>query len=697
MLGLRLKSQSLLFIILLGFHQLVIAYNGNLLGLDFTTSGYVRLDVAANTSGDPNPNNQYGDPFNKTTVTRTPGNPGLPTDYGLNGITLLDGSVPLLDTLLPAVGSALSLGDITSAVAPPFSIPLTPLTDEIRRPQKTITNDFNYHVARWDQQLEVKLTKHLRFVGRMRSLYNVDDFNDHFDAREFRDARGMITGGEPSLYHGEPNHFDYVVEGDDNPQPLEFTGNDYFVDLPALLLEYSNGPLTLRLGNQQIAWGQTLFFRVLDKVDGLDFRRHLILDRALEEYSDERVPSLGARLTAQLSSTMVMDTFVKKFQPSILPNPNTPYNVIPTQFTVHDMYSADGYDDEFNYGVRFKGDYGQWGWQAMLMRRYEHMGTYRWTKSGVDKDLPNSNPLGLALNNYCALLLGGGSGCGPLLAQTAFEVAPTPVSVVSADEWFWYAAYVRLNGITALNAAIDEFPAAQSILARPVDNFEDAHRELSAFFQASEGLRGHIARDYHRENVVGLGGSYVTEAESGSFWNQLIFNVEMSYTPDKAYTSTALTQEPLIDDEFEASLVIEKYHRFTAAFPATYLVFQALHKTSSDLVGRHLSGFGGEGVIGRNNEDSVVDGVSGGATYVAFAALQPWPAYIWELSAAVLADVRGGLLIQPGLKWKPSGGITVEGFYNYIDGDAWGDNPNENALSSLDFMDEFTIRLTYQF
>ena len=45
------------------------------------------------------------------------------------------------------------------------------------------------------------------------------------------------------------------------------------VDLPAFYLDYNKGPLWVRVGNQQIAWGEALFFRVFDVVQGLDLRR----------------------------------------------------------------------------------------------------------------------------------------------------------------------------------------------------------------------------------------------------------------------------------------------------------------------------------------------------------------------------------------------------------------------------------------
>ena len=60
---------------------------------------------------------------------------------------------------------------------------------------------------------------------------------------------------------------------------LENNGQDYMLDIPALYLDYNKGPLWLRVGNQQIAWGEALFFRVFDVVQGLDLRRHSFLGR----------------------------------------------------------------------------------------------------------------------------------------------------------------------------------------------------------------------------------------------------------------------------------------------------------------------------------------------------------------------------------------------------------------------------------
>ena len=48
----------------------------------------------------------------------------------------------------------------------------------------------------------------------------------------------------------------------------------------------------MRIGQQQITWGEALFFRVADIANGLGLRRHLFLDFGAEEYADERLQPL---------------------------------------------------------------------------------------------------------------------------------------------------------------------------------------------------------------------------------------------------------------------------------------------------------------------------------------------------------------------------------------------------------------------
>ncbi len=618
-------------------------FDGFLGGVDVSIGGFIRVENAFQT-GDENPFNQTGNIYNNQTVARLPG--------------------------VPVPGSpALS-----------FAVPNPLLADTTQRTGIETSNNWsNYHILRGELETGIRLSNDLSLIGRVRAIY--DPGYDDFNANSVDFDRGGITGGDRKLYRSNsPNYFEFRPEGKRHANPLEVAGEDYLVYLPSLFFDYNRGPLNLRVGNQQIAWGQALFFRVFDVANGLDLRRHSVLDYAQEEYADKRVPQLSIRAGYQITDEILADAYVAKFQPTIFGNPNTQYNIIPAQFTVQDRYGD--FDDKFSYGLRLKANYGQWGFQGMAVRRYNPDGVFRWTKSNVDKDLPTNNPLGLTVHTL------NGFESGQTLANTPFEASPA--GVYSADEWFEYAAMVRLDGVAGLNAAINDFaPATTNLLASEVNTFDQAHNQLDTFFIASGGsLRGHIERKYFQETVFGLGVSYVVEAEPGSPLDQLIINLETSYTPDRVFTGIDLGQNFENHDASVTALVMEKYQRFSQSFPATYFVFQAMHRNADDLFGRSLRGYGG-------SRTSTPDGV-GSANYVVLAAQQPFPNDIYRAAFAVLYDPRGSILVQPGVKWKPRGSITVEAFYSYINGDLNG-NPNDTLLSTASFADELTLRIAYQF
>ncbi|WP_420464777.1 DUF1302 family protein [Panacagrimonas sp.] len=578
----------------------------------WSLSGLVRYEAAFKTTSDENIVNQRGNPFNGVEVQR----------------------------------------DSTALGGGP---------DTVIRNGEPADNDWNLMQLRTQLDLSAGLTPNLRFFGRLRGIYDLAPY-DEFDP----DAVGSQAAG---FNYQEPEYFEYDSFNNGGSQNLlEIAGEKFMIDLPSFYLDYQRGPLLVRVGQQQIAWGQALFFRVLDVPNGLDLRRHLFLDYAPEEYADERIGSPAIRTTWQATQEWEVDAFVQKFQPTIYPNANTPYNAIASQFTIRDRY--DDYDDKLNTGLRLRGSHGQWSTQFVAARRYNPDGVFRWTESQVNRDLPDA------------------PGSGAVLQDTAFEVDSTGVQ--SAREWFTFAGNARLDGLEGLNASITEFPAAALLGAAAVPTMDLASAELDLFFQLSGGLRGHLAREYMRETNLGAGVGYVFNAGPGSLLDQLIVNFEASFTPDRKFTNTTLSRDYIEEDEWITALVVEKYQRFSQHVPATYLVFQWMHRTESDLYGRHLSGMGG-------SADMVAPGVSGGWNGLVFALQQPSPTLTWRFDGALLYDTRGGLLVQPALKWSPNTKYTVEAFYNFLDGDIGGADPNENIIQTLEYGDELGIRIAYQF
>lgn len=499
----------------------------------------------------------------------------------------------------------------------------------------------NWLATRVEVDVEAPLSDTLKGFVRMRGLFAPDVYDQPVDFDMFK----------TDYYHGN------------GATPLEIGGETGMIDLPAAYLDYSDGPLWLRAGNQQIAWGESLFFRVLDVPNGLDLRRHLIFEPVAEEFSDKRVPMPGVRGSYRVNDTVEVEAFTQMFNPTILPTANSPYNLIPSQFTVHDDY---GFDDSYpNFGGRVQVHLGDLSLQFLGVRRRNPDGVFQWTASGVNRDLP-------------------GSGGGAILATTPFEVSSS--GVCSAQEWFHYAGLVRLNGVTAVNSAVTgAFSSAQTLGATTVSNYDEASDELNTFFNLAGGcMRGHIRRSYPLENVFGFGANYTVSAEPGSFLDQLIIRGEFSYTPNKSFTNPSLGA-PIVKDEYAASLNFEKYHRFSDDFPATYMVLQYLHKSQSDLFGRYLGGMGG-------NVDKAPDGNSS-FNAVAFAVQQPFPNLIWRADLSILADLQGGVMIQPALRWKPNADWQLDAYATVF----FSEKDNRNAIDTVNWADEIGLRLTRQF
>jgi len=676
-----------------------------------TFVGTIRSDTSIRTTGLQNFYNQGNMPYQHVNVPRQAYLP--PTlSTSLAGLPLL----PAADWHVPIPNT-----------------PLIPTNDTVRRDSfiKSENIKSNYQTFRFGGEMNVSFNDALRLNVQTRVLFDPDIYG-MFDANDVRNTQGGIPNGEFDRYAdtGKANY--YSARGRDGKKlnPTEFAGRKYLLDFPTFLLEYKQDAYNLRFGIQQIAWGQAIFFQTFDVPNGLDFRRHLVLGRAIEEFSDLRVPALALRAAIQASDEILIDSYISKFQPSVIPNPNTPFNVAPAQFFKPlDNYTSGDYDFKLNFGIRMKADYGNWGYSAMAASRLNPLGVFHWADSGINKGLSGTNPDGSSWGNPLGKLVQtayalkapvGGTLCpvynpttcrmydsiGEALSNSPLTIAPG--GVYSNKEWFTSAGLIRLDAVKLIQVIVRDYPALQDAYASHVRDIQETSNLLNTFFFASDGsIRGTIQRDYYREAVFGLGGSYVIETETaGSFWDQFIVNVEGQYTPNRRLTGTGLEHGGEKTDEYILTLVGEKWFRYTESFPAAYLAFEAQHRTATDLVGLNLKGYGGlmsnkkvEAPVGLQGNDysnlKVAKGIKS-ADYLVFAGFQPWPNRKYVLEWAVLWDVRGGLLAQPLIKWNPGYNVSVDFFYNYVNGHMYGTEGN-NLLRVIDWADEFNIRIGYQF
>ncbi|MGB1117749.1 MAG: DUF1302 family protein [Parvibaculales bacterium] len=464
---------------------------------------------------------------------------------------------------------------------------------------------------------------------------------------------------------------------------LEHNEEDYMLDLPAFYLDYNKGPLWLRVGNQQIAWGEALFFRVFDVVQGLDLRRHSVLGVAAEEYSDSRIPSPAIRGSWRFDNGWELEGYAQQFRPSILPRPGTPYSLVAEAFTVFEEPGYEKDEDDIDVGFRFSGQYNNFDLAFMAVSRTAPEGTYRWAR----------NELGL----------------DALGIRSGLAFAPDPLGTASADEWTWGASWLRFNPITTLDTSTTEAPfitdatlagafsptaMAASINAAGVAGVTTTASEMQLaeldFFFGPTGfgpLRGYLHRDYDEEVIVGASMKYVFTGAPDSFTDQLILGVEATFTQDRQFTNPSLSQTKLEEDEFTSVVSLEKYHKFSSKFPATYLVGQWMHKTESDMFGRHLSG---------NGSDSTTGGVPTGDddfNAIALAVQQPFPNLIWRADMSILYDLEGGILVQPGVRWRPRDDFQLDLYANIID----SDGGNDDIMGTLETQDEVFARFSYYF
>ena len=493
------------------------------------------------------------------------------------------------------------------------------------------SNALNLFATRLEIDASAKLTDSLTARAKLRGFA---------DWGLYRDSSGRDFFGAPTF-------------GGNRANRLEGSGDQYMVDLPSAYLDYNSGPLWIRAGNQQIAWGEALFFRVLDVPNGLDLRRHFILDPAAEEYADKRVASPGLRASVRLFDQYELEGFAQMFSPSVLPNPGTAYNFVPDQFTVHTSTAA---NHDWNFGGRVQAQFwDNLSVQAIAVHRTNPDGVFRWRN------------------------------------ETAGPLAGLPFSfdanegVRTSSEWFKYAATTRLDGVngvcTALNLPSGCFgsgPGAYTI----------AQATLDGTFAGLGPLRGHIEREFKQENVFGVGANYVFGGEPDTLFDQLVMRGEVAFTPDKVFTSPDLDRGYITKNEVTASLVFEKYHRFTQSqsWPATFIVAEYMYKSRSDLFGRYLTGMGGDDTHGP-------EGLDHGFHALALALQQPFPNLVWRADFTMLYDIQGGVFVQPGVKWRPNSSWTVDVYANLV---AAKQN-NKNIMQTFDYANELSARVAYQF
>lgn len=515
-------------------------------------------------------------------------------------------------------------------------------------------------------------------------------------------------------------------------------------DLPAAYVDFNRGALWIRAGNQSIAWGEAYFFRVMDVVNGLDLRRHLTLGPGGEEFQDQRIAVPTIRVNYTFKNDWDIDFFTSLFSPTILPPQNSAYSLIAHSTTLDERDEFDDADGALNFGARLTMPLtDQLTLMLMYTNRRNPEGVFRYTEAPRGHAgrangfcTGGANDTNRLLSNFAggAIVPGGRVlPAGPLqgaVAAAGLDLMPTAVGggnqrlnhcgaalapdpfAANSTEYWHLIARTRLDPMKALRVAIDEWPATQWS-ARQIFGFgeernvADALRTMEAFHSYLGGFRAFATREFKREQVFAIGANYITRsADPGSIFDSVIIRGELAITPDKQFTDLGLSADFIEETEIISALIVEKFHRFSDAFPATYMVWQWMHREQSDLFGRHLSGtesvplerfidpVSGAFTAAAFDEDAASPRGSGAADYVVFGFQQPSKSLLWRLDMAILIDVEGGYLVQPGIRYRPSVDWQFDLYANLIEN---GGDANDDVMESLDFADELFFRITHYF
>ncbi|MFH0814415.1 MAG: DUF1302 family protein [Pseudomonadota bacterium] len=131
--------------------------------------------------------------------------------------------------------------------------------------------------------------------------------------------------------------------------PLEYPGDlkleddDNMAQIQELYADLTMGPLWLRLGKQQVSWGQTDGFRLLDVINPLDLSWRLIFDAMYEGHDNVRESLWMVRANYNIPCITFVDNpqlelliLPGKFVGDQLASDGAPYNVLPTVVKVHE-------------------------------------------------------------------------------------------------------------------------------------------------------------------------------------------------------------------------------------------------------------------------------------------------------------------------------------------------------------------------
>ncbi len=155
-------------------------------------------------------------------------------------------------------------------------------------------NDLQAAVGRIDP------TMTFRTRDEIAEAMGLDNLDAYLHLRFWADAEQFING--PSIY--EVGQGAYLTPGSarypGDAWSARISEHEYEAEANEAYIDLRKGPFALRLGKQQVVYGEELGVQTLDQVDSLDFTKFQTFEIGALEYSDVRIGEWTAKASYQL-------------------------------------------------------------------------------------------------------------------------------------------------------------------------------------------------------------------------------------------------------------------------------------------------------------------------------------------------------------------------------------------------------------
>lgn len=244
-----------------------------------------------------------------------------------------------------------------------------------------------------------------------------------------------------------------------------------WLDPRQALLDGRVGKIDLKLGLQQVVWGQADGLRVLDVINPLDYREFI-----LEDFLDSRRPLWMARADIPVGSGALQFLWVPYLAPGRIPTGNDEFSlsrlplnptplmptplqplVLPTRRPGYRLGSSQG-------GLRYSRNLRGWDLTANYFRGWEDLPTpyLAANQGGSRPDLVGTGLLPIEPRHERKEVLGGtaANSFGSLVLRLEAgvsrqrPVAISPASLAAAGPWSGYAKFDQFSGVVGLDYSV---------------------------------------------------------------------------------------------------------------------------------------------------------------------------------------------------------------------------------------------------